>query len=191
MSELWNKYHAPQESSWVLESGVYDFTVERIVELVKDSIVLSFSIAGHGIAQRIYFDSEECTMARYLLASVGLLKNINSGWITSELANTVGKSGKCIIGSYELNGVVKNTIETFIAPWADEKEQWWKYQVLQKAGKTCAACGAPGFDAHHIKPKSIYPEERLLVSNGQCLCRACHKKWHDTYGNMRIGGPGL
>ena len=185
--DLWNQYHEPEKEDPV-DEGIHDFTVDRIIDLSQDSILLAFTVSGHGIAQRIYFDSKRCTMAKYLLISVGLLKKVNSGWLTSELANTVGRSGRCIVGMYNNN--TENNIETFLAPWCDEKEQWWKYQILKRAGKKCEACGAPGFDAHHLKPKSVYPEEMYDINNGQCLCRECHTKWHNMNGTMAIGGPG-
>ena len=188
---LWNDYHAPLEDNSVLDEGIYDFYVGRIIELDANSILLEFNVCGCGIAQRIFFDRGECYQARYLLASVGILKNINGGFITSELANTVGRSGRGIVAQYEYEGLIKNKIDTYIAPWMDEKDQWWRYQVLKNARKICAACGKPGYDAHHIKPKSVFPKERYDISNGQCLCRLCHKKWHDTYGIMATGGPGL
>lgn len=184
---LWNKYHEPEDD--LLEDGIYDFTVDRIVDLAEDSIVLAFSVAGHGIAQRIYFDGDKCTKAKYLLASVGLLKNIKSGWLTSELANTVGRSGRCLIGQYDNNGA-GNNIEFFMAPWSDELDFLWKHEVFKQANGKCESCGATGNVAHHLRPKSRFPEERYDVSNGQCLCHACHNRWHDTYGTMAIGGPG-
>ena len=184
---LWNKYHEA-ETNDLLEDGIYDFTVDRIVELADDSIVLAFNVAGHGIAQRIYFDGDKCTKAKYLLASVGLLKNIRDAWITNELANTVGKSGRCLVGQY--NNGSGNNIEFFMAPWSDELDFLWKHDVIKRAGGRCEACGAPGTVAHHPRPKSKFPEERYDVSNGQCLCWSCHNKWHDTYGTMAIGGPG-
>ena len=187
---LWNKTHFPVQAS-VLDEGLHDFTVERIIALYDDSITLGFNVNGRSIAQRIYFDSDRCTTAKYLLASVGLLKDINTPWLTSELANTVGRSGRCIVGRYNINGRDENNIKAYIAPWADEQDQLWRYLVLKEANNICQSCGKPGYDAHHKKPKECYPEARYDISNGMCLCRECHKKWHDTYGIMKIGGPGL
>jgi len=191
MSEaLWNKFHESPAVT-ILEEGIYDFTVERIIELSDNSILLGFNVSGKSIAQRIYFDSNECTAARYLLASVGILKDINGTWITNELANTVGKSGRCIVGQYQRNGMDDNFIVVYLAPWGDENDQWWRYQVIKKAGNRCENCGEYGNVAHHLLPKSRYPNQRYNIENGQCLCHECHKRWHDTYGIMAVGGPGL
>lgn len=187
---LWNKFHNAQESP-VLDAGIYSFTVNRIIDLDSRSIMLGFIVEEKNFAQRIYFDSDQCIKARNLLASVGLLKNINDSWMTSELANTVGKKGRCIVGKYNRNGKEDNNIPVFLAPWCDEREQWWRYQVLSRANYICEACGRPGHVAHHKRPKSIYPDEMYTVSNGQCLCKECHDKWHNTYGIMVVGGPGL
>ena len=32
--------------------------------------------------------------------------------------------------------------------------------------------------AHHIKPKSLYPELKLKLSNGETLCCNCHAEHH-------------
>lgn len=189
-ASLWNKFHAAQDDP-VLDEGIYPFTVSRIIDLDNNSIMLGFHVEDTNIAQRIYFDSDQCIKAKNLLASVGLLKNIRDPWMTSELANTVGKNGRCIVGKYDRNGKEYNYIPVFLAPWCDEQEQLWRHLVLSRANNICEACGKPGYYAHHKRPKSVYPNEMYDVNNGQCLCKECHDKWHDTYGVMAEGGPGL
>lgn len=43
----------------------------------------------------------------------------------------------------------------------------------------CVDCGvAAPLHAHHVKPKSMYPELRFEVSNGVAVCPTCHWKRH-------------
>lgn len=42
----------------------------------------------------------------------------------------------------------------------------------------CVMCGGVfpvvSLQAHHIKPKSLYPMEALVLANGVILCVSCH-----------------
>ena len=192
MLPLWNMVHEGQQDP-VLDEGIYEFTVKRIVSLDENkSITLAFDVNGRGIAACIPFDKEPYTVARCLLASVGILKDFKSQWATSELANTVGRKGRGLIDKYIAdNGEEKNRFIAYIVPWADEDDFLWKYRVMKRANWKCEACGAHGTVAHHKKPKSVYPDEMYDVKNGQCLCEPCHNAWHDMYGTMAVGGPGL
>jgi 5-methylcytosine-specific restriction endonuclease McrA len=50
----------------------------------------------------------------------------------------------------------------------------WSRSV--RAAGHCAVCGAVKFlQAHHLLPKERYPEFRLELLNGICLCPTCHK----------------
>lgn len=54
----------------------------------------------------------------------------------------------------------------------------WSAAVKARDGK-CMVCGAEtALVAHHIKPKSQYPELKFDVDNGQTLCVDCHKQHH-------------
>lgn len=59
----------------------------------------------------------------------------------------------------------------------------WRKAVFKRDNYTCVICGVRGVYLHadHIKPFALYPEYRLIVSNGRTLCVPCHKGT-DTYG---------
>jgi len=67
-----------------------------------------------------------------------------------------------------------------------EEYHFWRNQVYARDYWTCQKCGRKLKDlvAHHIKPFKEYPEIRLDVSNGQTLCRSCHKKVHEEIGKQ-------
>ena len=69
----------------------------------------------------------------------------------------------------------------------------WARIVYERDKNTCAKCGKVGvrkddrwvglrFNAHHIYPKSIYPQKAFSVRNGITLCEPCHKAWHRKHG---------
>ena len=51
---------------------------------------------------------------------------------------------------------------------------------IRSAGK-CEVCGLKdNLHAHHIVPWEYSIKGRLDLSNGQCLCKDCHKMMHDA-----------
>ncbi len=56
----------------------------------------------------------------------------------------------------------------------------WREAVLKRDNCTCQLCDAANVKshAHHIKSYSEYPELRLDVGNGTCLCKGCHDAIH-------------
>jgi hypothetical protein len=82
--------------------------------------------------------------------------------------------------------------------WKGEKSAWWKGGLTAKAdqlrkspeyiawrtsvflrdNKACVWCGykGPDIEADHIKPRYLFPELTLELSNGRTLCKDCHKE---------------
>ena len=58
----------------------------------------------------------------------------------------------------------------------------WAKRVKQRDDYICQHCHLDGLphemDAHHIVPKSKYPQYYLDLDNGQTLCRECHRIEH-------------
>lgn len=75
--------------------------------------------------------------------------------------------------------------------WKHTREyQDWRIEVFQRDDYTCQSCKKRGgiLNADHIKPQSLFPSLRFVVSNGRTLCRPCHKKtptWGIGIYNMR------
>ena len=69
--------------------------------------------------------------------------------------------------SYELAKVLYNT---------PVYKQWREY-VFSRDGHRCQMCGQRGaqLEAHHLKPKRIFPELVLDKDNGITLCFNCHR----------------
>ena len=59
--------------------------------------------------------------------------------------------------------------------YTDSQLNTWSQQVRDNADNKCEICGQKGdLQAHHINPKSEYPEQALDPLNGICLCDKCH-----------------
>lgn len=60
----------------------------------------------------------------------------------------------------------------------------WRAEVLKK-GK-CEKCGSTeNLQVHHICNFEDNPELRTDPSNGACLCKKCHRMFHNIYGLKR------
>ena len=59
----------------------------------------------------------------------------------------------------------------------------WAKRIKQRDKNTCCVCGKQqeNMEAHHIKPKSLHPEEGLADLNGICMCHDCHQKYNNEY----------
>ena len=60
----------------------------------------------------------------------------------------------------------------------------WRKAVYRRDRWTCQVCGEKQRHpiAHHIFDFRSYPDLRFDISNGQTLCRACHKWVHSSIG---------
>jgi hypothetical protein len=60
--------------------------------------------------------------------------------------------------------------------------------VIKARDCKCVTCGAEtALVAHHIKPKSQYPELKYDLDNGVTLCVDCHKDHHREHPVVGIG----
>ena len=58
----------------------------------------------------------------------------------------------------------------------------WREAVLKRDKYTCQYCGKVGgkLNVHHIKPFSLYPDDRFNIDNGITLCKQCHIELHKS-----------
>lgn len=55
----------------------------------------------------------------------------------------------------------------------------WSHKVI-KRDKHCQRCGATSnLDVHHIQKTGKYDKHYFDVDYGVCLCKECHRKFHD------------
>lgn len=65
-------------------------------------------------------------------------------------------------------------------------KRFWAKTVREMGGNRCAYCGTTEngtykmrIEAHHIAPKSMYPDLENALENGIALCHNCHFLAHD------------
>ena len=62
--------------------------------------------------------------------------------------------------------------------WTIMRNQWMRNHP------SCAKCGMPGEEVHHVVPRQQAPERTFDVTNLQTLCRRCHHALHnDAFGS--------
>lgn len=63
----------------------------------------------------------------------------------------------------------------------------WRALVFKRDNWICQDCGQRGglLEAHHIKGWAKYPKLRHRLSNGQTLCKECHKKTPNYKGRKQ------
>jgi hypothetical protein len=73
----------------------------------------------------------------------------------------------------------------------DMKLAIWRESVFVRDDYTCQVCFVRGgyLEAHHIKSWSKYPELRYELSNGQTLCKKCHKLTNNYAGKKEYNTP--
>lgn len=61
----------------------------------------------------------------------------------------------------------------------------WRIAVMKRDDYTCQTCLVRGgeLNVDHIKPFSLFKENRFDLGNGRVLCVSCHRKT-DTYGSL-------
>lgn len=65
--------------------------------------------------------------------------------------------------------------------------QQWTREVKKRDGNTCRVCGETiNLHAHHIKPRSKYPELALELDNGITLCGNCHARLKGKEENTNL-----
>lgn len=66
------------------------------------------------------------------------------------------------------------------------KDKEWSISVQERDGYKCVECGSRfKLQAHHIQPKSKYPELRHDLNNGITLCILCHAEKHPEVAPMQ------
>ena len=59
----------------------------------------------------------------------------------------------------------------------DKRVREWKKKVLEKG--RCERCGTTeNLEAHHYIRWADFPQGRIDVENGECLCHRCHTEEH-------------
>lgn len=96
------------------------------------------------------------------------------------------KLGK--VGELTNNWRGGTTKQRTLAMSRDDYKQWRK-AVFERDNYTCQSCNIKGGDleADHIKAWCSFPDLRYEISNGQTLCKDCHRKT-STYGIGAIYG---
>jgi 5-methylcytosine-specific restriction endonuclease McrA len=96
-------------------------------------------------------------------------------------AISLGNKGKTA-GSLHYNWKGGNPITIGDTTYTDRARVEWRLNVYRRDGFLCRGCKTPGkrLNAHHILPKSVFPERQFDVDNGMTLCVDCHSKT-DSY----------
>lgn len=94
--------------------------------------------------------------------------------------STKGRCQKCYLKTLMGEGNPNYRFGHYTANFrATAAYKFWKISVFERDNFTCQMCKITKekatLDAHHIKPKRLYPELVYEVGNGITLCRECHK----------------
>ena len=65
----------------------------------------------------------------------------------------------------------------------------WIYMVKEKGSFTCDCCGdsrGGNLVSHHLDSYKYFPNKRLDINNGVCLCKKCHTEFHSWMGGNMV-----
>lgn len=169
---------------------ICDCGKETIASLnnVQTGITKSCGCLKHKPHRRI--DLVGQTFGRLKVVSYAATKNGRAYWnCLCECGNKIevsylklsrGKTKSCGCLQKECRaGLTRNKNPNNYAKWARDLKKIYGY---------CAKCGSDEtLHAHHINPYGRFPQQRKDYTNGVVLCEACHKDFHNKYGNQKIG----
>jgi len=108
-------------------------------------------------------------------------------------ANNIGQSmtyGQKIKLSCINQGIDLQEFSGFVTPINRvERASFYELNLHTKCFEqynfTCDKCQVRGtsLNAHHMNSWAFFKEDRFDLSNLVCLCDACHREFHSTYGN--------
>lgn len=179
-------YHVEKPN--ILDDGIYSFSVNDIKfdhfsgsenTPECDSFLCYINVEGIQICERFCMIRGRLNKPSAFLTSVGLKKKYED-FTETDMRKAIGKTGYCFITNYEANdGSLKNNVKYYIGPNEDKQLIEWRESVKRMAGYRCEKCGSTNhLEAHHKHPADEFPDEKYILSNGECLCRECHRKIH-------------
>ena len=157
---------------------------------------LPISIEDIRTVNELYQDESKTEIANITGLSyytVGrIISSIESGLFDDLLTdnNTSNNGGTVINGgiTVEIHNYYNNTTETTnttpVKRASPTSLSNWSKKVRARDNYTCICCGKydkEHMEAHHIKPKSLFPDLALDEDNGVCICQSCHKKYNNKF----------
>ena len=66
----------------------------------------------------------------------------------------------------------------------DQEDAEWARKIKARDNHACVICDRTNvyLESHHLNCYSKYPNERLDLQNGICVCRRCHQTFHKLHG---------
>ena len=84
---------------------------------------------------------------------------------------------KALVREQFLKYLLSQSNELYPFSRSDGRVVKWTKKVLSR--NKCEKCGASDkLEAHHIIKWADYPQGRIDINNGQCLCHRCHTDAH-------------
>ena len=121
---------------------------------------ISKALNGHVVSE----------VTRKKISKKAIERDSPSGWT---LSNEIRKKMSIAKGG---NGILNKNFSTY-------KLVKWAKLVKERDNYICQHCYLDGLpeevDAHHIVPKAKFPQYAYDISNGQTLCRECHRIEHN------------